>query len=86
MLLLQPFKSCSYYNRLSWKQECSKLSQVLLLKIWARKGVIRCGQVKNYGSRTVRATPFRRRDVSAMVVGIVLYEKSVLLKYSRIAL
>jgi len=33
---------------LSWKQECSKLSQVLLLKIWAKKGVSRYGHAKNY--------------------------------------
>jgi len=31
----------------SWKQEYSKLMQVLLLKRWAKKGVMRCGQVKN---------------------------------------
>jgi len=28
---------------LSCKQECSKLSRVLLLKLWAKKGVFRCG-------------------------------------------
>ena len=31
-------------------------------------------------------TPFRRQDVSAIVVGIGLYEKSAFLKYSRIIL
>jgi len=53
------------------------------------------GITSTFGSRTFRrcrfsdagsATPFRIRDVSAMVVGNVLYEKSVFLKYSRIAL
>jgi len=48
MLLLQPLRVSFLMIWLSWKWECSKLSQVLLLKIWAKKGAIRSGQVKNY--------------------------------------
>ena len=40
------FKSQLLMIWLSCKRECSKLSQVLLLKIWAKKWVTRCGQVK----------------------------------------
>jgi len=48
MLLLQPLGVNFLMIWLSSKQECSKLSQVLLLQIRAKKGVIKCRQVKNY--------------------------------------
>jgi len=38
MLLLPPFWVSFLTIWLSWNQECSKLSQVLLLKIWAKNG------------------------------------------------
>jgi len=42
MLLLQPLVVSLFTIWLSWKQEYSKLSQALLLKMWAKKG---CFQV-----------------------------------------
>jgi len=48
MLLLQPLVVSLLTIWLSWKQEYSKLSQALLLKMWAKKGAFRCGQVKYY--------------------------------------
>jgi len=46
MLLLQPLRVSFSRVWLSWKQECSTLSQILLLKIWAKRGVFRCRLVK----------------------------------------